>query len=428
MRRLPRARTWFLGRFLGILAALAALQALLVGVGVPLALDQYQRDQTRRLTEAALSVILDHNHPVDPEILASGPFLVFDAQGELVFTNRGQGRSLDSRVLTPVVWEGNSVGQVYTGETSFLTRSSHQRFLATLMGLFLVSLVASVVVGWVGAWWSARRLTQVFSGLEDDLRALGQGRGGEPRSAPFVELDTIGRSLAAVGRQLGEAEERQRAFLQDVSHDLRTPLAGLRGQLEALADGVLVPEGPRFHRMLTEVDALEVLIRNLSLLLRTEVATLDAQPFDWAEVVADLAFRYEPVLGARGVGWRPPPSLVVLGDRALTTRAAGNLVDNALEHAQGLTTIAWGGVVTPEGPVLWMENDGAPVEVATLERMFDRHWRGDPGRTRPGAGLGLAIVRSVATLHGGTVAALPGSQGGLRFELRLGLGSAVLPG
>ena len=416
---LPQAHRWFLHRFLLGIGVFLGLQAFLIMGGVPLALHIYQSGQKELLIREALGVIMDHQHPVSLDVLAGGPFIVFDIQGNLVFSNRGQGRSLDPANLTPVVWENSQVGWVYTGETAFLTQEANKRFLFALGGLFLFSLAASLGVGLVWTKASAGRLTGLFRDLKYDITTLSSRTLVPARDAPFQELEDISRGLEDLGNSLRESDQHQREFLQDIAHDLRTPLSGIRGQLEALADGVLDPETRRFQAMIGETDRLVTMISNITLLFQTESFRAQIRELvSIPDLFKDLHYRFERQISERKIEWKVYWEIPHLfADRNLVLRALGNLIENSLTYGAEMKTLKLGAQKEGSRSILWVEDDGPGVLESDLTKIFQRHWRGDPGRSTPGSGLGLSIVASIANMHGGSATAFLVKSGGLRVEL-----------
>jgi signal transduction histidine kinase len=211
----------------------------------------------------------------------------------------------------------------------------------------------------------------------------------------------LGRRTPPAVRPL--SEDAQRQFLYDTSHELRTPLTTLRGNLELLARDL--PQEERAEILAEsreEVDRMARLVRDLLLLAETGSEAAPPEPVsirldllarEVAERVADeeqeqrLEFSLEPV--------------TVAGDEERLRQLIGNLVENALRHAT-----SWVRVTVSRRPpnvLLEVEDDGPGIPSAALERIFDRFYRVDQGRSRAqgGTGLGLSIVRHVAEAHGG---------------------------
>jgi signal transduction histidine kinase len=210
-----------------------------------------------------------------------------------------------------------------------------------------------------------------------------------------------------------------------VSHDLRTPLAGLLAMAEALEDG-LAADPARYHKqMRAEAERLTTMVDDLFELSRIHSGTLQlaADVILLDHLVSDVIGTTEPLARARGVllDGAAARQLAVCGDPRELSRALANLLTNAIRH-----TPAGGSVYVEasqqDADVLLTVADGCGgIPEADLPHVFDLAWRGTAARSPApdsGAGLGLAIVRGVVEAHGGTVRAVNAGRG-CRFEVRL---------
>ena len=228
-------------------------------------------------------------------------------------------------------------------------------------------------------------------------------------------------------RELKRLEEFRRTFIADVSHELKTPLAGIAGAMEML--GERRAELPADSARLVELAAhsarrLDVLVRSildLSRLERETVAVASAE-FDLAELVRSTVAELSPAASAAGVELTvaAPAALAFRGDDAMLARALGNLVRNALVHS-GSRAVAVTLTAAAKAVEIAVEDHGVGIPAADRARIFERFYRVDRSRTAAtgGSGLGLAIVRRIAELHGGTAEFAPADPHGARFTLRL---------
>jgi signal transduction histidine kinase len=225
---------------------------------------------------------------------------------------------------------------------------------------------------------------------------------------------TTNETLAALERSV----TRQRAFVADAAHELRTPIASLRTQLEV---GVAHPGLLDVTELADDVVRLQHLAADLLLLAR-----LDAGADPALAVEVDVAELVREELRRRPAGTR---ALTIeadvagapraLGSRARLARVLANLLDNAERHASGRIRV---GLDEGEGAaVLRVADDGAGVPPDDRERIFERFVRLDEARSRDdgGSGLGLAITRELVLAHGGTIAVGDAPEGGALFEVRL---------
>ncbi|MDQ1710251.1 MAG: hypothetical protein QOG49_1636 [Frankiaceae bacterium] len=221
------------------------------------------------------------------------------------------------------------------------------------------------------------------------------------------ELRRLGETLNRMLARLHEASAQQREFVADAAHELRSPIASVRTQLEvALATTTDAAGWAAVGRdVLTDVERLGRLAEDLLLLAKLDAGattSLPPQPVD----VADLL----------GLGTAPA---VVLGDRVALARMFDNVIANARRHARRDVNVAV--TVVDRTVVVTVDDDGPGVPVADRERVFDRWVRLDTGRSRTdgGSGLGLAIARSIARGHRGEIALAASELGGLRATISL---------
>jgi signal transduction histidine kinase len=236
----------------------------------------------------------------------------------------------------------------------------------------------------------------------------------------LVAWVVTGRSVRAVERVRAEAAARQRRFVADAAHELRSPIGSIRAILDvALAD----PDGPgrsAVRDARAEARRLHRLADDLLLLSRLESGGPPAaDPVDLTALARDQVAdrgRLGPVTVT--LDTRPVP--VVRGDPAQLDRLLANLLDNAERYARGAVTVTVG--TGPDGgAVVAVTDDGPGVPEPDRDRVFDRFTRLDEARDRGagGAGLGLAIARDICTRHGGTLTVTAAAGGGARFEVRL---------
>ena len=287
----------------------------------------------------------------------------------------------------------------------------------------VVSLTVALLVG--------RRMVASSRALAIAARALGDSGGFAPPRRPLTaELAEIAGELAAAGEKLAAARERERALEASrrelvawISHDLRTPLAGLRAMAEALEDGV-ADEPWRYHQQIrAEVERMSAMVGDLFELSRIQAGVLPLAParISAYDLVSDAIAGAYPLARERGVrlvgnGVEPVPIEV---DGREMTRVLANLLVNAIHRTPPDGTVAVA-ARRAQGAVVLSVTDGCGgIPPEDLARVFDTGWRGTGARTPPaGAGLGLAIVRGIVEAHSGR-AAVRNVPGGCRFEVVL---------
>jgi signal transduction histidine kinase len=238
-------------------------------------------------------------------------------------------------------------------------------------------------------------------------------------------LEQRSRDLAERSARADEAERTRRELVAWVSHDLRTPLAGIRAMTDALDDGV-APDPRRYHRQMREqVDRMASMVDDLFELSRLQSGTLHMAMEQLAlqNVVSDVVSAAEPLAVAHRVRLHATADPVgTRADGKELARALSNLVVNAIRHTPHDGTVMIDAGSDADGSVLLTVTDACGgIPQPDLERVFDIGWRGTPARTPApddGAGLGLSIARSIVEAHDGQVT-VRNVDGGCRFEVRL---------
>jgi signal transduction histidine kinase len=360
-------------------------------------------------------------------IAASGAGLVgLAGLGALRLTRRRSLRS--SLALVAIVTVLAMIGaMVATAQAMFL--SAHD---------LAVAVVAAVVSGGVAlglALALGRAAVADSRALASAARRLGEADGyAAPSGALTAEMAQLSEQLAQASRRLADSRERERALdasrrelVAWVSHDLRTPLAGLRAMAEALEDGVAA-DPARYHRQIrVEVDRLAALVDDLFELSRIQAGALrlSLDQVRLGDLVADALAGAAPLAAARRVrllGEAGQPA-VVPADSAAIRRALANLVVNAIRHTPGDGTVEVAAETFDRHAVLAVTDGCGGIPEPDLPRLFDVGWRGNHARTPGpdgGAGLGLAIAHGIVEAHAGQIS-VENTGTGCRFEVRLPL-------
>ncbi|MEU5067456.1 HAMP domain-containing sensor histidine kinase [Streptomyces virginiae] len=251
-----------------------------------------------------------------------------------------------------------------------------------------------------------------------------------PATPAPAELAALSRELALTGERLTVSRERERALETSrrelvawISHDLRTPLAGLRAMSEALEDGV-VADPARYHQqMRAEVKRLNSMVTDLFELSRIHAGALSLSPTRMSlyDLVGDALAGADALAREHGVrlaGGSVAPHPVEVDGKEMT-RVLSNLLVNAIRHTPADGTVAIAAERRAGAVVLSVTDACGGIPEEDLPRVFDTGWRGSQARTPPsGAGLGLAIVRGIVEAHAGH-ADVHNVPGGCRFELTL---------
>lgn len=238
------------------------------------------------------------------------------------------------------------------------------------------------------------------------LRRLAAGAAAIERTADVSRRlpasavdDEVGRLTGVLNRMLESLEQAragERRFLADASHELRTPVTALRGNVEYAARHGMTPEVLADLR--TDAERLARLVDDLLVLERAGSSRESMRPVDLRELAHELADD-DPRLRVLAGG----DPVWVRGERDALARAIANLIENALVHgpAEGRVTVAVGS--HEGGPMVSVADEGRGPDPESGERVFERFWRGPEAAARPGSGLGLSIVRAIAERHEGRI-------------------------
>jgi len=366
--------------------------------------------------------------PADPDWV-----LVLDAEGRALYFYRqamsagemrmGAGRSFIRRIMDSGPWrevafpDGRRAFRYSAYVPPFDTRESNRILLATVRLGMVWGLAAAALVGALLAYLFARPLGRQAGQLAETLEAMRSGR--RDLKAPVLsvsELDRIGRAAESLQGALAHEEELRRQWAADIAHDLRSPLAALKGQVEGMADGVFAPDARRLALIQGELGRLESLVQAFSLLTRLESPGFrpERRPLSALDLIREAQARFAPMAAERGSTISVSGAETELeADPALLERAIANLVDNALRYgrAGGPVRLACGR--GPDGRAfISVENEGF-IDPAVLPRVFDRSFRSDPSRSAEGSGLGLTIARAIAQAHGAEIKASSDPASGL---------------
>jgi two-component system OmpR family sensor kinase len=354
--------------------------------------------------------VVDATRPLGGASLLT-PTELAQAMRGTIFVDRGRVPGLDepSRLLaTPVERNGTRLVLV-VGATAQDRAETLSSLRAELLIVGPVALLLATIAGYGLAGLSLRPV----EAMRRRAAVISAETPGErlPVAATGDEVQRLGETLNSMLRRLEDAVERERDFVADAGHELRTPLALLRTELElALRHGETTEElRAAIGASEEEVERLAQLAEDLLLIARTDKGELELrrEQIEAHVLLASVATRFE--WRAAGLGREIvvdcPPDLPLVVDPLRMEQALGNLVDNALRHASGVVRLS----AEPCGDStveLHVRDEGPGFPPAFLPRAFERFTRPRADRAGPGAGLGLAIVQTIARAHDGKAVAL----------------------
>jgi two-component system sensor histidine kinase MprB len=335
-------------------------------------------------------------------------------------SDRHQG-DVHLRVITVPLSGGGAVllGRALNSTDSVLARLRLILLVVCVLALALATGLARLLTRPVLA--PVRELTATadhIAATGDLRRRIAVGESDDEVSQMAHRFNAMLDELESSQLALAESMRDQRRLIADASHELRTPIASLRTNIEVLLEGVPTETKARealLGDVVLQSEELTALVANLIELAREGDQGGEPEAFRLDEVVREAverAHRHAP-----GIRFDEALEEVTIdGYPERVARAVNNLLDNAAKFNPPGSTV----VVALVGPELSVRDHGPGVPEGELPHLFDRFWRGDNGRRRHGSGLGLAIVKQVAELHHGSVVAELPPDGGLLIRLRLG--------
>jgi signal transduction histidine kinase len=308
-------------------------------------------------------------------------------------------------------------------ELTVVTRSSLadvKRSVDTLKGYLEIGLPALIVLVALLAWFAVGRALRPVEAMRQEAEAISSStiHRRVPEPARGDEVGRLARTLNQMLDRLEDGAQRQRQFVSDASHELRSPMAVIRTKVEVAQRKGATADWPKVgEAVLAEEARLEALVGDLLALAREDEG--GARP----EAVVDLAgvVSAEAALARRKPVATDLDDVSVPGDERALRSLVAHLLDNAARHARRRVHVSLAAV---DGrAVLTVDDDGRGIAPEDRERVFERFVRLDESRARDrgGAGLGLAVVRSVARAHAGTATATASPTGGARLVVSLPL-------
>ncbi|WP_405125788.1 ATP-binding protein [Pseudomonas marginalis] len=333
----------------------------------------------------------------------------------------------EDALVSPIVVAGETVGWLAVTPFQSVTEAGGERFQQYQLRTSLVMGVFSLLLAMLIAWWIARTLLEPVKRVAAATHRLA---GGDYSSRVAVashdEVGQLARDFNQLAYTLERNEKMRREFMADVSHELRTPLSVLRGELEAIEDGVRSLDPNTMKSLLGEVGMLSKLVDDLYELSLADIGALTYRkaPCMLNDVLENSLAMYRERFAARQLQLDlelPREPMELLADASRLQQLFSNLLENSLRYTDVNGRLRLSVGVDRDTVRIDFLDSGPGVSASQLPRLFERFYRGESSRNREhgGAGLGLAICRSIANAHDGSLVADHSPYGGLWLTLRL---------
>ncbi|MDM7459629.1 MAG: ATP-binding protein [Paracoccus sp. (in: a-proteobacteria)] len=297
--------------------------------------------------------------------------------------------------------------------------------LEALGAALVLGYLAVILLGLIAGARVGRITEERISTIQTTLSQVSAGQldARVPVSAPAGDdLSRVSVRINAMLDQITRLLESQQQISNDIAHDMRTPLQRLHQRLERMINAEAVTS----EDVQGSLQQTQDIITTFNALLR--IAQLEgdhhqmqAEPTDLALILSNVAELFEPVAEDQGIALGmalPPEPLEVTGDPGLLTQLFSNLVENAIKHCPSGTTVEIAARIADDDIIVRVADDGPGIEKANRERIFRRFFRVENSRNLPGNGLGLALVKAIAEMHGAAISVHDNHPGAV-FEVRL---------
>lgn len=329
---------------------------------------------------------------------------------------------------TPLLFQGKTVGYLGLLPRTKISDEPQRRFLREQTLALALTAGVVVVLAALLSFLLAKRLVRPLKALTLATHQL--AKGSFSVRVPVTSHDELGQLAAdfnSLALSLEKSEDTRRQWVADISHELRTPLAILRGEIEALQDGVRQPGRETVNSLHGEVLRLGRLVDDLYQLSLSDVGALTYKKteLDVADVLSETLLQYQPEFLLKRISLEstvPEQSAASLhGDRERLHQLFANLLDNTLKYTDAGGVLQIGLQCSSDRIFITMSDSAPGVASTELERLFDRLYRVESSRNRAtgGAGLGLAICKNIVEAHNGTITAQPSPLGGVTIRIEL---------
>lgn len=337
-------------------------------------------------------------------------------------------------LLRPITADQRVVGWLGLQKKEQLTHPADVSFLKQQSrSLYMIGGAVFLLAMVVAALFS-RHLLLPIRHIADGTKALRERRfQTRIRVAASDELGRLARDFNEMAGHLEQYETMRRRWLSDISHELRTPLAVLRGEIEALQDGIRRPGPEAIASLHAEVMHLSHIVNDLNQISQLEsgILEMDKTVVDPVDILKNTIDRFAHRLDQRKIDIKTAlddqGSVRITGDGDRLSQVFSNIFENILRYAASPGAVSAGFETAGQQVTISIADSGPGVPEESIGRLFDRFYRTDTARSREngGSGLGLAICKSIVEAHQGTISATNAPGGGLKIDIHFPLWSTA---
>lgn len=352
--------------------------------------------------------------------------VILDAAGNIIY-----GDKLQTKLphMSPLMYNGDRVGSIGLYLPQKLQESNQVTFAEKQTTFMLMALLASGVIAIGTSMFLAYNLARPIRKLSSAARKLNEGDYGVRVKAGYRdELARLSEDFNTLAATLEENELQRKRWVSDIAHELRTPLTSLKGQIEALQDGIRTPDQRTYDILHQGVTRLERLVEDLYDLNRSDLGTfpLVKKKVEFNKLVEITVVAHQGEAEQAGIRLQMTDSsklLSVYGDTQRLQQLIDNLLTNSIRYTDKGGEINVLLKAQEANAILEVEDSTPGVPDEALPRLFDRLYRVEESRNRAlgGSGLGLAICREIVLAHGGSITARHSKSDGLHIIVSIPL-------
>ncbi|MGR5165750.1 ATP-binding protein [Vibrio astriarenae] len=329
--------------------------------------------------------------------------------------------------LVPVMYRDQLVGNIVILQSKQTPNELAEAFLDAQLKNVVMIVVAALIVTLLVASIFVGYLLKPLQALNIGAKKVSQG--DLTYRIPQHSEDELGQLIDTFNRlseTLGQQKQIREQWISDISHELRTPLAVLRGEIEAIEDGIRQPNQDNIRSLHGQVMTLAKLVEDLHQLALSDVNTLVEQEFiefQLDDLLNEVAHRFTNRFDTKQLSLQVemPAPISFWGDQDAISRLITNLLENSYRYTNEQGVVKVSGVESEDVVRIIVEDSAPSVPNEALPRLFERLYRVDKSRSRAsgGSGLGLSICENIVKAHNGTITATHSELGGITVTVTL---------
>jgi two-component system sensor histidine kinase BaeS len=373
----------------------------------------------------------DHKPPMGPQFAGNhppgppNPLVILNIDKKPVYGSYPPNGEIN---LHPIIVHGSTKGYVGILSPKHFPRPMQGTFLSQQKLALVLGAAGVVLIVIIISFPLARRMVKPIRAMAAATHDIASGKYTTRISfSSMDELGQLARDFNVMALTLEKHEKERRQWVADISHELRTPVAVLQGEIEALLDGIHNTTPETIRSLHAETLRLKRLVEDLYQISLSDLGTLTyrKENLDLVETLRDSIKSYRAEFDRKGVALKENISgdikAIVFADKERLGQLFANLLENSLRYTDAGGTLEIGAKINGDFIMIEFQDSKPGVSMEDMERLFERFYRveGSRNRSSGGAGLGLTISKNIVDAHEGFISAHPSLLGGLLIRIRI---------